>query len=96
MLRSKERKDEARESGVLFGSGLVGGEGLMGVAFCAVVFWHKYTNRPGDYPLQSGTDWTSQSWLPIALAGLVFVGMIAFFARQCLSAARADADPDEQ
>ncbi|MCH8804779.1 MAG: oligopeptide transporter, OPT family [Planctomycetes bacterium] len=95
VVRSKERKDQARESGVLFGSGLVGGEGLMGVAFCAVVFWHKYTNRTGDYPLRFGTDWTALTWLPIVLAGLVFVGMIAFFARQCLSASPTAADPPE-
>jgi hypothetical protein len=38
---SKEQAEKRRERGVLFGSGLVGGEGLLGVGIAAVAVFLK-------------------------------------------------------
>jgi hypothetical protein len=80
-----------RERGVLFGSGLVGGEGLMGVAIAAVAFYTK-GSPPGF-----GADWPARlavalgipdgmaNILPGLLATVVF-GLLAlgfaWFARE--------------
>jgi putative OPT family oligopeptide transporter len=47
---STEVAEQRRERGVLFGSGLVGGEGLVGVGIAGVAFWLK--RRPGY-----GSEW---------------------------------------
>lgn len=61
--RTAEEKESRAENGVLFGSGLVGGEGLFGVMIAAVVFYQSYTasgsDRPG-LPGEIGTTWASK------------------------------------
>ena len=49
--RGEEEAADRREAGVLFGSGLVGGEGLLGVAIAAVAFFQ------GRAPAGWGTAW---------------------------------------
>lgn len=51
----EERLHEARESGVLFGSGLVAGQGIMGVAIAALAF--AMGRRP---------DWGGHAWMGAA------------------------------
>jgi uncharacterized oligopeptide transporter (OPT) family protein len=67
--KSKEEKNSRRERGVLLGSGLVGGEGLMGVAIAGVAFYQ------GTAPSGIGTAWAAD-WAPLvgllAFAGLVW------------------------
>lgn len=61
---------DRREKGVLFGSGLVGGEGLLGVGVAAVAFYQ------GKAPAGFGTDWAgSLAWL-VALAAF---GLLVYF-----------------
>lgn len=50
---SKEAADARREKGVLFGSGLVGGEGLLGVGIAGAAFYY------GKSPSGFGSDWAS-------------------------------------
>ena len=72
---SEDERIERRERGVLFGSGLVGGTGLFGVAIAAVVF------IAGSAPTGIGTLWAG----PFApLAGLVVFSLLAlWFVRTC-------------
>ncbi len=49
--KTEEEKDQRRESGLLFGSGLVGGEGLLGVAIAGVAFYY------GRAPRGIGEEW---------------------------------------
>ncbi len=68
--KSKEDKDEKRERGILLGSGLVGGEGLMGIGIAAVAF------SQGKTPTGIGTDWAGDliPWIAlVAFAGLVLI-----------------------
>ncbi len=68
--KSKEEKDARREKGILLGSGLVGGEGLLGVGIAAVAFVQ------GKSPDGFGTEWAgalSSLVALIAFAGLVWV-----------------------
>ncbi len=51
----EKRLHEARESGVLFGSGLVAGQGIMGVAIAALAF--AMGRRP---------DWGGHAWMGVA------------------------------
>ncbi len=66
-------KEARRERGVLFGSGLVGGEGLFGVLIAG------YAAYVGAAPAGIGHAWagTLGPWL----AGAVFVGLIGYFWR---------------
>jgi putative OPT family oligopeptide transporter len=73
---SKEESDERRERGVLFGSGLVGGEGLLGVAiavttFVAVQYYDRDTT-PGII----GPEWAGAAapWLAAGLMALLIAG----------------------
>ncbi len=90
--RGADEKSEVRERGVLFGSGLVGGEGLFGVVIAAVAFiqninaedGESVTSRPGEI----GTDWITGmfSETPVMhqiLPLLVFAGLVLIFARRC-------------
>ncbi|MDA2938601.1 oligopeptide transporter, OPT family, partial [Acidobacteria bacterium AH-259-A15] len=74
---SPEKAASRREKGVLFGSGLVGGEGLMGVGIAAVAF------TQGAAPQGVGHSWAGVAapWLALAAFGLLAL----FFARSCLS-----------
>lgn len=73
---TKEEANSRREKGILFGSGLVGGEGLMGVGIAAVAFYQ------GQAPQGLGFDWAG----PLApfIALLVFALLIGFFTRSCV------------
>ena len=66
-----EAKSLRREKGVLFGSGLVGGEGLLGVGIAAVAVILKQA------PKGIGTDWAG-SWAP-ALAVLALIVLAGLF-----------------
>ncbi|MFQ5863857.1 MAG: OPT family oligopeptide transporter [bacterium] len=59
-----------REKGVLFGSGLVGGEGLLGVGIAAVAFIQ------GKAPTGVGYDWAGAAapWVALAVFGLLVIG----------------------
>jgi len=70
---NKEDKEERRERGVLFGSGLVGGEGLFGVAIAGYAVW------AGDAPHGIGFEWAGPFAEP--LAALAFAGLIFWFWR---------------
>jgi putative OPT family oligopeptide transporter len=90
---SAQDRIRRRESGVLFGSGLVGGEGLMGVLVAAAVGYQTYRLKSGAItaeegqrmPLEIGTTWAADLWahLPQLLALVLVVLFIAYFARQC-------------
>ncbi|HMD81147.1 MAG TPA: hypothetical protein VKE92_07555, partial [Anaerolineales bacterium] len=73
---SPEEVDERREQGVLFGSGLVGGEGLMGVGIAAAAFYQ------GAAPAGFGDQWAGAAAPLVGLAA--FVVLAFFFARSCL------------
>jgi putative OPT family oligopeptide transporter len=67
MTRKRAGQTEARvERGVLLGSGLVGGEGLLGVGIAAVAFIH------GSRPAGFGTAWAGSPF------GVQLVGVAAF------------------
>ena len=64
---------ERRENGVLFGSGLVGGEGLLGVVIAAVAF------NLGRAPEGLGPDWAGAAAPLVAVAA--FALLVAAFWR---------------
>ncbi len=67
--KSEKEKDKRRERGILFGSGLVGGEGLLGVAIAGVAFYY------GSAPRGIGEEWAGV-WAP--LFGLMAFGVLAY------------------
>lgn len=72
---TEDERIARREKGVLFGSGLVGGEGLLGVIIAGTVFILGHT--PEGY----GTAWAGPfGWL---VAALVLAGLGYFFMRRC-------------
>jgi putative OPT family oligopeptide transporter len=73
---SPEEAVSRREKGVLFGSGLVGGEGLLGVGIAAVAFYQ------GSAPTGLGFEWAGPlaPWVGLAAFG----GLLAYFIRSCL------------
>lgn len=96
--KSDTERNQRRERGVLFGSGLVGGEGLLGVAIAGVVFYQKMTAEDPTIdqplPLEIGQDWAMRlaemfnapilaDIAPSLLAVLVFIALALFFARRC-------------
>jgi putative OPT family oligopeptide transporter len=97
-VKTAEEKNKRRERGVLFGSGLVGGEGLLGVAIAGVVFYQKMkAEDPAVHeplPMEIGQDWAQRlaetlstpilvDIAPSVLALLVFTALAVFFARRC-------------
>ncbi len=70
-----EQKDSRRENGVLLGSGLVGGEGLLGVGIAAVAFLY------GGAPTGIGSEWAGS--LAPWVSALAFAGLILLIARSC-------------
>jgi putative OPT family oligopeptide transporter len=68
-----------RDRGILFGSGLVGGEGLIGVVIAGAAAWAVAQDRA---PWSLGQDWAGPAapWLALAL----FVGLIWYFRRVSL------------
>jgi putative OPT family oligopeptide transporter len=76
--RSGEEASERREKGILFGSGLVGGEGLLGIGVAAVAF--VMGRRPDGF----GSEWAGAA---APFIGLFVFGLLAAgFARRCLTA----------
>ena len=69
---NEEEAGERRERGVLFGSGLVGGEGLLGVAIAGAVAFYYRDHAPAGI----GTEWAG-AWAP--LAGLAAMGLLAWY-----------------
>jgi hypothetical protein len=95
---SKEGRAERRENGVLFGSGLVGGGGLLGVAIAGVVVGQRIGARPGEKlppPWEVGYEWAERlaEWTRIGAPGVhgaphlfaaaFFVLLIWVFSRRC-------------
>jgi len=74
---SPEEASSRREKGVLLGSGLVGGEGLLGIGIAAVAF------TQGSVPQGFGFDWAGAAAPFVAFA--VFVVLVFVFYRSCLS-----------
>ncbi|MCG8603634.1 oligopeptide transporter, OPT family, partial [bacterium] len=70
-----EQASDRREKGVLFGSGLVGGEGLLGVGIAAIAF------TQGSAPEGFGNDWPGAAWIALLVFGLLVAG----FARGCIT-----------
>jgi putative OPT family oligopeptide transporter len=65
--KSEEERSTRREQGILLGSGLVGGEGLVGVAIAGVAF---YLGRP---PEGNGSAWAGAAaqWVGLAAFALL-------------------------
>lgn len=73
---AREKTESRRETGVLLGSGFVGGEGLLGVGIAAAAFIE------GKKPAGIGTGWLGGPLL-VELAGLLAFGLlVAWFARK--------------
>jgi putative OPT family oligopeptide transporter len=74
--RSDEERTARRDRGILFGSGLVGGEGLIGVVIAGAA---GYAVSRGQMPWSLGYEWAGAAaeWLALAL----FIGLIAYFWR---------------
>jgi uncharacterized oligopeptide transporter (OPT) family protein len=81
---SAEQADDRRERGILLGSGLVGGEGLMGVLIAIFAGWS--VSRGADAPWSLGTAWAGAAapWL----AAAVFAGLVLFFWRTVTAGGR--------
>jgi putative OPT family oligopeptide transporter len=73
---TEEEKLARRDRGILFGSGLVGGEGLIGVVIAGAA---GYAVSRDAEPWSVGYEWASVAadWLALAL----FVALVAYFAR---------------
>lgn len=72
--KGDEDRNDRRERGILFGSGLVGGEGLLGVAIAGAAGYAKWR---GGEPWSIGYDWAGAAapWLAL----LVFLGLAGGF-----------------
>jgi hypothetical protein len=82
MLRqadSEEERTARRDRGILFGSGLVGGEGLIGVVIAGAA---GFAVSRGQTPWTLGYEWAGAAapWLALAL----FVALIWYFRRLVL------------
>ncbi len=75
-VADKDEETARRDRGILFGSGLVGGEGLIGVVIAGAA---GYAVSRGAEPWSVGYAWAGAvaPWLAFAL----FVGLMAYFAR---------------
>jgi putative OPT family oligopeptide transporter len=71
--RSEEERMARRDRGILLGSGLVGGEGLIGVVIAGAA---GYAVSRGETPWRIGTEWAGAAaeWLALA----VFVALIVY------------------
>ena len=75
--KSEEDKNNRRERGILLGSGLVGGEGLLGIGIAAVAFYQ------GQSPSGFGTEWAGAFSALVAV--LAFAGLFFLFKRYTVS-----------
>ena len=88
VLHRRAATDEERlarhDRGILLGSGLVGGEGLIGVVIAGAAGWAV---SRGQTPCSLGFAWAGAAadWLALAL----FVALITFFWRRVAPAARS-------
>ena len=75
---NEEDADRRQERGILLGSGLVGGEGLMGVAIAASA---GYAAARGQTPWSIGYEWAGVAapWLALG----AFILLVAFFRKSC-------------
>ena len=73
---SPEEASKRRERGILFGSGLVGGEGLLGVGIAAVAL------LKGRAPAGFGTDWAGPLVWLVGVAAML--GLLAYFRQRCV------------
>jgi putative OPT family oligopeptide transporter len=80
----RETAGARRDGGILLGSGMVGGEGLMGVVIAAFAGWSA---ARGGAPWSVGTAWAGRAapWI----AGALLVGMIVLFARLAVGRRRS-------
>ena len=84
-VRQKKPPESTRTSS--FGSGLVGGEGLLGVAIAAVAFYYKAG------PKGIGPEWAGDA---APFVGLAAFAVLAFvFARICKKCYRKGAEETE-
>ena len=67
---NKEAAATRRERGILLGSGLVGGEGLLGVAIAGAAGWAKYRGQP---VWEIGYAWAgaASTWLAVAAMAML-------------------------
>ncbi len=72
-----DERNERREKGILFGSGLVGGEGLLGVGIAAVAFFQ------GAPPSGLGHAWAGSAAPWVALAAFALLATV--FVKRCKS-----------
>jgi putative OPT family oligopeptide transporter len=82
-----EQRKQRADSGVLLGSGLVGGEGLMGVMVAAVVFYRSIRTPAGEsvrIPLELGQQWAELLGAAAAplLGAAVFAALVWWFGRR--------------
>ena len=79
-----EERVARRDRGILLGSGLVGGEGLIGVVIAGAAGWAV---SRGQTPWSLGFAWAGAAadWLALAL----FVALITFFWRRVAPAERS-------
>lgn len=77
---TEEERLARRDRGILFGSGLVGGEGLIGVVIAGAA---GYAVSRGQAPWSIGTEWAGAAapWLALAL----FLVFIAYFWRRVVT-----------
>jgi hypothetical protein len=95
---SDEERRRRCEQGVLFGSGLVGGEGVLGVVVAGIVFWQSLRGEPGQssrLPLEIGEQWlegaartvglpaAAAESVPQLAAFLLLIAFAAFYTRCC-------------
>jgi putative OPT family oligopeptide transporter len=71
---NEEELNRRRENGILFSSGLIGGEGLLGVAIALYAF---YFGRPGGIGIDLGSPWEDI----LSLAAFALLGAILL--RRC-------------
>jgi len=90
--KTEQQRLSRRENGVLFGSGLVGGQGLLGVVIAAIVGYQAYLVRKGSIVLEQGltrAPMPLQTWAsthaPEIGALIVFFVLVFVFARYCRS-----------
>lgn len=72
--KNKEDAEERRERGILFGSGLVGGEGLLGVATAGATVWAISNGRAPWAGV--GPEWAGALAPLVALAALGILALI--------------------
>jgi uncharacterized oligopeptide transporter (OPT) family protein len=78
---NKEAASKRRERGILFGSGLVGGEGLLGVAIAGAAGYAKWT---GGVPWKIGYAWAGAlaPWLAAASMALLALALYRLTIRE--------------